>query len=128
MPAGLADKWIDDDVNKVRELERYITDNENVVTLVNKYQKDRWEVYSIDDVDAEYNDLNNNFLDDNEVQTVFEGTLTISFTRHQFNGCRDLDAEDDDYIGASFEINVKTLKLIIIGEDIPEERNTFEEF
>ena len=45
-----------------------------------------------------------------------------------YNGCRDLDLHDDDYLEVNFIMKLESFEVQIIGQPIPEERSTFEEF
>jgi hypothetical protein len=104
--------WEDDDQAKSSALERELEDSDELVSFINRYQKDRWEVHSIDQVTID----------------TAEGSIYIEFTRHLFNGCRDLDAQDDDDLSVSFIVHPKQGEITITGNPIPEERSTFEEF
>lgn len=103
--------WEGDDESKYSKLVKELENSDDLVAFLSRYQKERWTVDSINNIE---------FLEDNE--------LEISYNKSLYNGCRDLDLHDDDYLVVNFIMNLKSYEVEIIGEPLPEERTTFEEF
>lgn len=104
--------WEENDESKYSELIKELQYSEDLVTFLCRYQKERWVADSIDDIEITEN----------------PNELLINFTIKFFSGCRDLDAESDDYIVVNYKIDLESGEIKIIGKPIPEERSTFEEF
>lgn len=107
---NLISLWEDDDESKYSELERELHNSNELIMFLCRYQKDRWEAESIDHIEVEPTKLH------------------ISYTINFFSGCKDLDKDDDETISVDYKINTTTGKIEIIGDPIPEERSTFDEF
>lgn len=104
--------WEENDESKYSELIKELQYSEDLVTFLCRYQKERWVADSIDDIEI----------------TEHPNELHINFTIKFFSGCRDLDAESDDFIVVNYKIDFESGEIEIIGKPIPEERSTFEEF
>ena len=85
--------------------------SDDLITFLSRYLKDRWIVDSIGNIEL---------LRDNKFE--------ISYNKSLYNGCRDLDLHDDDYLEVNFIMKLESFEVQIIGQPIPEERSTFEEF
>ncbi|PXW13611.1 hypothetical protein C8D70_10814 [Chryseobacterium sp. CBTAP 102] len=104
--------WNENDKSKYSELKKELQYSEDLVTFLSRYQKERWVADSIDYIEITEN----------------PNELHIDYTIKFFSGCRDLDAEDGDFIVVNYKINLESCEIEIIGKSIPEERSTFEEF
>lgn len=104
--------WEENDESKYSELIKELQYSEDLVTFLCRYQKERWVADSIDDIEITEN----------------PNELHINFTIKFFSGCRDLDAESDDFIVVNYKIDLESSEVEIIGKSIPEDRSTFEEF
>ncbi|REC39775.1 hypothetical protein [Chryseobacterium sp. 5_R23647] len=107
---NLISLWEDNDESKYSELERELHNSDELIMFLCRYQKDRWEAESIDHIEVEPTKLH------------------ISYTINFFSGCKDLDKDDDATISVDYKINTTAGEIEIIGDPIPEERSTFEEF
>lgn len=103
--------WKEDDDSKYSELIKELENSDDLVSFLCRYQKERWTVDSI-----------------NNIELLENNKLEISYIKSLYNGCRDLDLYDDDYLVVNFVMNLKSHEVKIIGEPAPEERSTFEEF
>lgn len=115
LTSATIDSWKLNEDDKCSYLENELKKNDDLIGFINRYQKDRWEVYCIDEV----------IISDPEGN---KGYIQLDFSKHLFNGCKDLDAEDDDDLDLSFEINYDSREILISGDPIQEARSTFEEF
>lgn len=104
--------WEENDKSKYSKLRKELLHSEDLVTFLSRYQKERWVADSIDYIDITEN----------------PNELHIDYTIKFFSGCRDLDAENEDFIIVNYNINLESCEIEIIGKPIPEERSTFEEF
>lgn len=104
--------WNENDKSRYSELIKELQYSENLVTFLSRYQKERWVADSIDDIEITEN----------------PNELRIDYTIKLFSGCRDLDAENNDFIVVNYKINLESYEIEIVGKSIPEERSTFEEF
>lgn len=102
--------WEENNESKFSELKKDLQYSEDLITFLCRYQKERWVADSIDDIEIKENP--------NELHIYY----IIKF----FSGCRDLDAENEDFIIVNYEINLESFEIKIIGKPIPEERSTFE--
>lgn len=104
--------WEENDKSKYSELKKELQYSEDLVAFLCRYQKERWVADSIDYIEITEN----------------PNELHINYTIKFFSGCRDLDAENEDFIVVNYKINLESCEIEIIGKPIPEERSTFEEF
>ncbi|WP_353166891.1 hypothetical protein [Empedobacter brevis] len=108
---NLISLWEENDKSKYSELIKELMISDDLITFLSRYLKDRWIVDSIDNIEL---------LSDNKFE--------ISYNKSLYNGCRDLDLHDDDYLEVNFIMKLESFEVQIIGQPIPEERSTFEEF
>ncbi len=104
--------WSEDDESKYSELAKELEYSEELVRFLCRYQKERWVADSIDYIEISEN----------------PNELRIDYTKNFFSGCRNLDKNEEDYIVVKFKINLDSDEIEIIGEPVPEDRTTFEEF
>lgn len=104
--------WSEEDETKCSELAKELEYSEELVTFLCRYQKERWVAESIDYIEISEN----------------PNELKISYTKNFFSGCRDLDKNEDDYIVVKYKINLELNEIEIIGEPVPEDRTTLDEF
>lgn len=102
--------WEENNESKFSELKKDLQYSEDLITFLCRYQKERWVADSIDDIEIKEN----------------PNELHIYYIINFFSGCRDLDAENEDFIIVNYEINLESFEIKIIGKPIPEERSTFE--
>ena len=108
---NLISLWEENDKSKYSELIKGLMISDDLITFLSRYLKDRWIVDSIGNIEL---------LRDNKFE--------ISYNKSLYNGCRDLDLHDDDYLEVNFIMKLESFEVQIIGQPIPEERSTFEEF
>lgn len=109
---NLISLWNEDDESKYSELIKELEHSDDLITFLCRYQKERWVADSIDHIET--------------TQNINE--LLISYTINFYSGCKDLDKDDNDYLVAKYKINLESSEIEIIGEPIPEERTTLDEF
>ncbi|TKC62493.1 hypothetical protein FBD94_09770 [Pedobacter hiemivivus] len=97
--------WKANDKDMSSSLEHDLVKNQELISFINRYQKDKWQVYSIDKISM--TDHMNN-----------EGGFKIQYTSHEYNGCKDLSGEDEDYLIISFLIDLNRMQIIITGDSI----------
>lgn len=104
--------WKENDESKYSELIKELGDSDDLVIFLCRYQKDRWIAESINQIELTENS--------NELQ--------ISYYINFFSGCKDIDEDDIDYIVVEYKVNLENEEIEIIGEAVPEERSTLDEF
>lgn len=109
---SLISLWKENDETKYSVLQNELENSHELVAFLCRYQKDRWTVDIIDHIEV----INN------------PNELHISYTINYYSGCKDLDKDDDEDIVVKYNINLVTEEIEIIGEPIPEERSTLDEF
>lgn len=112
LTSSLISLWSEDDEAKYLGLKNELENSDELVTFLCRYQKDRWTAESIDHIEVMEN----------------PDELHISYTINFFSGCKDLDQDDVDNIVVKYNINFESEEIEIIGQPIPEDRSTFEEF
>ncbi|WP_159479784.1 hypothetical protein [Chryseobacterium sp. 18068] len=104
--------WKEGDIAKFAELKNELENSDHLITFLSRYQKERWKAESIDYIEIMEN----------------PNELHISYTISNFSGCKDMEKEDDDNIVVEYKINLESEEIEIIGQPIPEDRSTFEEY
>lgn len=104
--------WRENDESKYSELIKELEDSDDLVTFLCRYQKDRWIAESINQIELTGN----------------SNKLQISYNINFFSGCKDIDEDDIDYIVVEYKVNLENEEIEIIGEAVPEERSTLDEF
>lgn len=104
--------WNEDDELKYSELIKELENSDDLVDFLCRYQKERWIAESINYIEITEN----------------PNELHISYNINFFSGCKDLDKDDDDYIVVKYKIDLESSEIEIIGEPVPEERSTLDEF
>jgi hypothetical protein len=110
----LGDAWKINDEDKLDELQRFLEHSDSLVELINRYETDRWQAYSADEV----------YISDSHDNT---GDIQVDYTRHQYNGCSDLNGEQEAHAAFSFVIDLEKMEITLVGDPV-RERTTFEEF
>lgn len=104
--------WRENDESKYSELIKELEDSDDLVTFLCRYQKDRWIAESINQIELTGN----------------SNKLQISYNINFFSGCKDIDEDDIDYIVVEYKVNLENEEIEIIGDAVPEERSTLDEF
>lgn len=104
--------WRENDESKYSELIKELEDSDDLVTFLCRYQKDRWIAESINQIEL----------------TGKSNELQISYNINFFSGCKDIDEDDIDYIVVEYKVNLENEEIEIIGDAVPEERSTLDEF
>lgn len=104
--------WNEDDESKYSELIKELEYSNDLITFLCRYQKERWVAESIDHIETTEN----------------SNELIISYTINFYSGCKNFDKDDNDYLVVKYKINLESSEIEIIGEPVPEERTTLDEF
>lgn len=104
--------WQKNHYSKYSELKTELENSDDLISFLDLYHRDRWKVESIYDIEI----------------CSSPDELHITYIINLFNGCKDLDENEDDNIVVEYKINLETCEIEIIGEPITEERSTRDEF
>lgn len=93
-----------------------LENNTKLIAFFQDYMVDRWRVdnITINDISFEQNRR--------------EGSIDLVCGISLYNGCRNLNEEDEYKDNVSFEIDYGSSMITIIGSPIPEPRTTLDEF
>lgn len=94
------------------ELITELMKSKDLISFLSRYQRDRWIVESIDYIK----------------KTENPGEFQIEYSISNFEACKDKYTEDADTIIVNYITNLESHGIEIIGEPLPEERSTLEEY
>lgn len=94
------------------ELITELIKSNDLVSFLSRYHRDRWIAESIDYIK----------------KTENLGEFKIEYSTSNFEACKDKYTEDADTKIVNYIINLESSRIEIIGEPLPEERSTLEEY